>query len=291
MPSLLDLYRSSRPVLSFELFPPKTEEAARSLWQHLPELVRCRPAFVTCTYGAGGSTRQLTLEILSEIRSRYPGLPLASHLTCWGNTRTDIRAYLQRAQRQEIEFIVALRGDPPRDAPNFQPPSDELKHAVDLVRLIHDEFPNFGVLVAGYPEKHPEAPSLEADVVRLKEKVEAGAHVVLTQLFYDNSVYFRYRDLCTKMGITVPIVPGILPITSFTQVKRIVQLCGAHMPSSLVERLERYADDEESQFAVGVYHAAKQGEGLLAEGVAGVHFYVLNRSRAVTLICRALALA
>jgi len=287
---LSEVYRQGKPAISFELFPPKTDAGMQNLFEHLKELVRCKPAYITCTYGAGGSTRERTLDVLRAVHTSYPQMPIASHLTCVGSTRDDLIAYIRRAVEAGVDRIMALRGDPPQGESEFRPVENGLAHAEDLVRLVREVFPGLGVAVAGYPETHPEAPSLAKDLEYLKRKVDAGADAVVTQLFYDNGDYFRFRDRCASAGITVPIVPGLLPVTNLTQVKRISGMCGAHLTQKLVRRLEVHGDDDEGQYAVGVYHAARQAEELIEQGAPGIHFYVLNKSRAAALICRALAL-
>jgi methylenetetrahydrofolate reductase (NADPH) len=290
MSNLRDLYTSGNPVISFELFPPKTEPGMRSLFEHLKELVSCKPAYFTCTYGAGGSTRDKTLEVLSAIRSRYPDIPLVSHLTCVGSAKDELKAYIERAVLAGVSHIVALRGDPPHHAAAFQPVPGGFSFANELVAFIKKEFPLLGTTVAGYPETHPEAPSSAIDLENLKRKVDAGADIIVTQLFFENADYFRFRDRCAEIGITIPIVPGILPVTNLTQTRRITSMCGTHLSPRLVRRLEVYNDDDEGQYAVGVYYAARQAEELIAQGAPGIHFYVLNKSRAAAEICRALAL-
>ena len=290
MKSLASLYKSETPIISFELFPPKTEQGNQHLFGHLRELINCRPAYLTCTYGAGGTTRERTLEVLTTIHNSYPDIPLATHLTCVGNTRDEIRAYIQRALSIGITHIVALRGDPPKGEAIFSPVPGGLNHANELVSLIRSEFPQIGISVGGYPETHPEAPSSTVDLENLKRKVDAGADIIVTQLFFENSDYFRFRDRCVGIGIHVPIVPGILPVTNLTQTRRITEMCGTHLSPRLVRRLAVYNDDDEGQYAVGVYYAAHQAEELIAQGAPGIHFYVLNKSRATAQICRSLAL-
>lgn len=290
MKELPSLYVSSAPVISFELFPPKTEVGMQNLFEHLHELVACKPAYFTCTYGAAGSTRARTLDVLNAIRERYPTIPLASHLTCVGSSKDELRSYIRQAESLGVNHIVALRGDPPQSETEFKPVPDGLEHADELVRLIRTEFPTMGITVAGYPETHPEAASSAVDLDNLKRKVDAGADMIVTQLFFENADYFRFRDRCGELGIDVPIVPGILPVTNLTQTRRITKMCGTHLSPRLVRRLEVYNDDDEGQYAVGVYYAARQAEELIAQGAPGIHFYVLNKSRAAAEICRALAL-
>ena len=276
--SLASFYQQDRPAISFELFPPKTEAGERALEDHIGQLMQFEPSYVTCTYGAGGSTREKTLEIVTRVKQQFQ-VPVASHLTCVGSTVDQLRDYLGRARDAGIDFIVALRGDPPGDQPTFQVTEGGLGHANELVSLIRSEFPGFGIAVAGYPEVHQEAPSAELDLENLKRKVDAGADVVITQLFYNNDDFFRFRDACDAAGIGVPLVPGILPVTSLAQIQRIASLCKATLPADLVSRLGQQ-EDPDWQFEVGVQFAEKQVTALLAEGVAGLHFYVLNRSRA-----------
>lgn len=290
MRPLRALYASGKPIISFELFPPKTQAGMENLFEHLQELVNCKPAYFTCTYGAGGSSRDRTLSLLAEIHKRYPDMPIASHLICLGSTKEQLRAYIRDAMKTGVDRIVALRGDPPQDPTDFTPAPNGLRHANELVALIREEFPELGIIAAGYPETHPEAPSTAVDLDHLKRKVDAGADVIITQLFFENADYFRFRDRCVEIGITVPIVPGILPVTNLTQIRRLTSMCGTRLAPKLVRRLEVHGDDDEGQYAVGVYYAARQAEELIAQGAPGIHFYVLNKSRAAALICRALAL-
>jgi methylenetetrahydrofolate reductase (NADPH) len=265
--------------LSFELFPPKSPQGEATLFDHVARLVEFGPQFITCTYGAGGSTRDSTLAIVARVHREF-GLTVATHLTCVGATVDQLRDYLRRAAEAGIENVVALRGDPPKGDDKFRPAPGGLAYANELVSLIRGEFSQFGIAVAGYPETHQEAPDSHADLVNLKRKVDAGADVVITQLFYDNADFFSFRDRCEAIGIGVPIVPGLLPITNFAQIKRITALCGAKLPAALARGLEAAGDDVEAQFALGVDFAARQTRELLQGGVPGIHFYVLNRSEA-----------
>jgi len=281
-----EAYGLGRFGLSFELFPPKTAEGETQLFLHLQELVAFQPDFITCTYGAGGSTRSKTLDIISRVHREF-NVPVASHLTCVGSTVDDLRAYLREAWERGIENIVALRGDPPKGETTFNAVAGGLRYANELVALIASEFPQFGIAVAGYPEMHQEAPSPEVDLENLKRKVDAGADIVLTQLFYDNDDFFRFRDRCQAAGITVPIVPGILPVTNLAQIKRITSLCGAKLPGGFLNALERHSDDESGQFEVGVDFATLQVQELINGEVPGVHFYVLNKSQATARVLSA----
>jgi len=265
--------------LSFELFPPKSPQGEATLFEHVARLVEFDPQFITCTYGAGGSTQDTTLGIVSRVHREF-GLPVATHLTCVGATVDQLREYLRRAVEAGVENVVALRGDPPKGDDKFRPVPGGLSYANELVGLVRDEFSQLGVAVAGYPEVHLEAPSPQADLTNLKRKVDAGADVVITQLFYDNADFFAFRDRCQEIGIGVPIVPGLLPITNFAQVKRITALCGAKLPAALTSGLEAAGDDVAAQFALGVDFAVRQARELIKAGVPGIHFYVLNRSEA-----------
>lgn len=222
-------YGPAKFGLSFELFPPKTAAGDEALFKNVAELVAFRPDFVTCTYGAGGSTRDKTLDIVSQVKERF-GVPVASHLTVVGLAVDALRHYLAEAQSRKIDYVVALRGDPPKGDANFQPTAGGLRYASELVQLIRAEFPSFGIAVAGYPETHREALSPEADLENLKRKVDAGGDVVITQLFYDNADFFRFREQCDRVGIRAPLIPGILPVTNLAQIKRITALCGARLP-------------------------------------------------------------
>jgi methylenetetrahydrofolate reductase (NADPH) len=279
------VYTPGKFGLSFELFPPKTPAGDEALFRHVAELMRFQPSFITCTYGAGGSTRAKTLDIVSQVRERF-SISVASHLTVVGSTVDQLRSYLNDAAERGIENIVALRGDPPRDQQSFTPVEGGLRYANELVALIRAEFPQFGVAVAGYPEKHQEAPSPQVDLENLKRKVDAGADVVITQLFYHNDDFRRFRDAYARIGITVPLVPGILPVTNLAQIQRITSLCGAVLPPEFVGRLSEKGDDADWQFQVGVEFAARQVRELLDSGIPGMHFYVLNKSQATASVLR-----
>ena len=273
------LYAPGRFGLSFELFPPKTPESEQAMWRTVDDLVQYGPSMITCTYGAGGSTRDKTLDIVGEVARRHR-LPVASHLTCVGSTVEELRDYLREAARRGVGAIVALRGDPPKGETTFRPVEGGLRYASELVRLVRDEFPDFGILVAGYPETHQEATSPESDLENLRRKCDAGGDAIVTQLFYDNADFLRFRDRCLALGIDRPIVPGIMPVTNFTQISRIASLCKARLPETFTKRFEKAGDDPAAQFVAGVEYATEQVRGLLDAGIPGIHFYVLNRSPA-----------
>ncbi len=279
---LADFYTQTNPAISFELFPPKTDAGNASLMRHVNALLRFDPSFFTCTYGAGGSTRDKTLDIVQQVKERF-GLPVASHLTCVGATVDYLREYLSEARQRGVDFIVALRGDPPKGETEFTPVAGGLRYANELVTLIREEFSEFGIVVAGYPEVHQEAASPEADLDNLKRKVDAGANVVVTQLFYKNEDFFRFRQRYEAAGITAPLVPGILPVTNLGQIQRITNLCGASLPDDFISQLAA-SDDVDHQMQVGVAQATEQVRELMQADVPGIHFYVLNQSTATSCV-------
>ena len=288
--SLSDHYQAGRFGISFEIFPPKTAEGDEALWQAVASLATYKPAFISCTYGAGGSTRQRTLEMCEQI-TRRTGVDSTAHFTCLGGTVPELQEWLGWARQHGVKNIMALRGDPPAGQTDFQHTPGGLKYANELVELIKRVEPGFGIGVAGYPEKHAQAPSLAVDIDNLKRKVDAGADAVFTQLFYVNDHFFRFRDLCVRAGIRVPIVPGIMPILNFAQIQRITSLCGAELPADLSRRLSEVQDDKDAQFEIGVDFAAEQSLDLRKHGAPGIHFYVLNRSTACERILGALGLS
>ena len=282
-----DIYRGSQFGLSIEIFPPKTSAGDESLRQTLKRLSVYRPAFFSCTYGAGGSTQHRTVEWCAEIQDTL-GIAATSHFTCVGSTVDELRERLRAAGDNGIRNIMALRGDPPQGQETFQAAEGGLQYANELVQLIRRECPEMGIGVAGYPEMHQEAPDAETDLANLKRKVDAGADAVYTQLFYVNENFLRFREQYKQAGIEVPLIPGIMPITNFSRIQRIAAMCGAEVPGDLSARLEAAQDDKEAQFEIGVEHAIQQCRQLMDEGVPGIHFYALNRSRACERILDAL---
>jgi methylenetetrahydrofolate reductase (NADPH) len=282
-------YQNGNFGLSFELFPPKTSAGEEEMYRHVEQLMVFRPDFVTCTYGAGGSTQDKTLKIVEELKQRFH-CGTASHLTCVGSTVEELRKYLTEARERGCDNIVALRGDPPKGETTFKAVAGGLAFANDLVQLIRQEFPQSGIAVAGYPETHREAASPQADLENLKRKVDSGGDVVITQLFYENEDFFRFRDRCDALQVSVPLVPGILPVTNLAQVQRITSLCGAKLPSAFIADLVAAGDSVEGQFQVGVEFATRQVEELVRNGIPGIHFYVLNKSPATSEVLNAVKL-
>lgn len=278
---LSSFYKPGSLPISFELFPPKTEKGELALMRHVETLSKFAPSYFTCTYGAGGSTQDKTLQIISNVKSKF-NIPVASHLTCVGATVDELRGYLTRAKEAGVDYIVALRGDPPQGEESFTAVEGGLSYANELVELIRAEFPEFGIAVAGYPEVHQEAVSADVDLENLKRKVETGGDIVITQLFYENDNFFRFREKYEAAGIEAPLVPGILPVTNLGQIQRITSMCGAVLPEDFMQRLGEKKDDAEWQEQVGVEQATEQVRQLIESGIPGLHFYVLNKSRATS---------
>jgi methylenetetrahydrofolate reductase (NADPH) len=282
------LFARDEPVFSFEFFPPKTPEGEANLFGAVQELRALEPAYVSVTYGAGGSTRDKTLDIVTRIRREY-GLEAMAHFTCVGATVDELRATLDRFRDAGIENVLALRGDPPQGQEEWVRTEGGLEHSAELVALIAESYP-FAVAGACFPETHIHATSPEDDLRHLKAKVDAGVQFLITQLFFDNAVYEDFVARAREIGIDVPIVPGIMPITNVAQIKRITELCGSDLPAHLVAQLEARADDPLAVSDFGVAYATLQCAELLAMGAPGIHFYTLNRSPATRAILSALQL-
>ncbi|HEY4279346.1 MAG TPA: methylenetetrahydrofolate reductase [NAD(P)H] [Conexibacter sp.] len=277
------------PVFSFEFFPPKSVEGEARLFAALEALRTLEPAFVSVTWGAGGSTRSKTIEIVSRIRDNH-GLEAMAHFTCVGATTDDLHAALRQMRDAGIENVLALRGDPPQGEAAFVVTEGGLAHATDLTQLVAASYPDVCLVGACYPEVHTEAVDRASDLAHAKEKVDAGARVLITQLFFDNAAYYRFVDDARAIGIDVPIIPGIMPIISTAGIKRMTSLCGATIPRALLEALEARGDDEEAVAELGVSYATLQCAELLANGAPGIHFYTINRSPATRAILSALRL-
>jgi methylenetetrahydrofolate reductase (NADPH) len=278
-----------RPFFSFEFFPPKDDAAERNLMATIEALKPLDPGFVSITYGAGGSTRTRTVDIAKRLRSDV-GFDVMAHVTCGGSTTAELRELLTDLRRAGIENIMALRGDPPRGTETFVVVEGGLRYASDLIAMLKAGFP-FCVGGACYPEKHPEAASLDADLAALSAKVRAGAEFLVTQLFFDNARYFEFIERARSWGITVPILPGIMPITNYDQIDRFTRQCGATIPPSLRTELELRRDDPNAIVDLGVAYMTLQVADLLARGAPGVHFYTLNRSPATRAVVSALMAA
>ncbi len=272
-------FHAGKPVISFEFFPPKTDNGFISLFRTIEELQPLKPAFISVTMGAGGSTRSKTVDLVIRIE-REIGLTAMAHLPCSGVEREQIGAILETLDRGGIQNVLALRGDPPVDDSDFVPPKHGLAYARDLIDYIRQQQPGLCIVAACYPETHPEASSPEADLDNLKRKVDAGAEVLVTQLFFDNAKYFSFVERARAAGIDLPIVPGIMPIVSHAGIKRMTSMCGCEIPGELRAQLARTEEDEAAAQELGVRWATQQCRDLLANGVPGIHFYTLNKSSA-----------
>ncbi len=265
-----------RPLLSFEFFPPKDDRGVDALFETVANLKPLGPAFVSVTYGAGGSTREKTVAITRRIKCEA-GIEAMAHLTCVGHSRDEIGQLLEEYEDAGIENIMALRGDPPRGDSEFVPHPQGFAHADQLIGYIRQR-QDFCIGGAGYPEVHPEAPGPEEDLQNLKRKVDAGCDFVVTQLFFDERDYFDFVSRARSEHIDTPIIPGVMPITNTAQIKRFTQMCGARIPDALLARLDAAAGDPEAVIEIGIEHATRQCHALLQGGAPGVHFYTLNRS-------------
>ena len=279
---------AEEPVFSFEFFPPKTPEGERTLRDTLGTLRGLQPDFVSVTYGAGGATRERTVEITKWIKQEL-GIEAMAHLSCVGEPVDRLREILDEIAGAGIDNVLALRGDPPRGEKEWTPHPDGLRWSTDLIALIAGGY-QFCVGAASFPEVHPDAPDLAHDIRFLKEKLAAGASFLITQLFFDNRYYFDFVASCREAGITAPIVPGVIPITNVAQLKTITEMCGATIPPGLLLELDRRADDPEAVLQLGVAYTTLQCADLLRRGAPGIHFYTLNRSPATRAILSSLRL-
>jgi methylenetetrahydrofolate reductase (NADPH) len=280
------LFSLGLPTLSFEFFPPKSEAGFSQLYQAIDELHPLKPSYVSVTYGAGGSTRQKTVDLVERIQNELSIRSMA-HLTCVGHTADEIGAILDTLWNAGIRNVLALRGDPPAGQSQFTATEGGFANSSQLVKFVRGRH-DFCIGVAGYPEGHPQCLNRTRDLEHLKQKVDNGANFIITQLFFDNSDFYRFRDAARKIGIGVPIVAGLMPILNVSQTKRFVSMCGAKIPQALLVKLENLETDPDAVYRAGIDYAITQCEDLLANGVEGLHFYTLNKSKATVEICRAL---
>jgi methylenetetrahydrofolate reductase (NADPH) len=285
---LTELFAEGRTLRSIEFSPPKDEAGVEALRQTAHALKTIAPDFVSVTYGAGGGTRQRTAQVSALLKSDF-GYTVVPHLTCVGHSREELNGIADQIYQGGFRNIMTLRGDPPKGSTTFTSATDGLSYANELVTLLKARHPDFALGVGGYPERHPEAPSPEVDLVNLKRKVDAGADFVTTQLFFDNTTYYRFVDACRKAGITVPIVPGIMPVLSLKQIRRFTAMCGTSLPATLIKRLEAAGENPEVVEAVGIDWALMQIRDLLAHGVPGYHVYILNRAKSALALAAGLA--
>jgi methylenetetrahydrofolate reductase (NADPH) len=281
-----EIIATRRPCFSFEFFPPKTAEGTEALFETVATLKPLEPGFVSVTYGAGGATREGTVEVSGRIKREFE-IETMAHLSCVGETRQGLEHVLANIDRAGLENVLALRGDPPRGQPEFKQPPGGLSSSPELAAFISQRT-DFAIGAACFPEVHPEAASLEADLAFLKTKVEAGASFLITQLFFDNQVFFDWVAAARRAGIDVPIIAGVMPITSYAQIVRFCEICQAAIPDPLAEAMDALGGDEPAEFELGVAYAARQCDELLAAGVPGIHFYTLNKAPATRAILGAL---
>lgn len=279
-----ELLYTGRPSISFEFFPPKTDEGFNKLHDTIAELRELHPTYISVTYGAGGSTRRQTVELVSRIRNE-DGIESMAHLTCLGASKDEIRQVLDRLQQAGIENVLALRGDPPRGETEFKPHPGGFKYATELAAFARESF-DFCLGGACYPEKHPEAMSLDADLAHLGEKVAAGCEFLITQLFFDNQRYFDFVARARAAGIHAPIIPGLMPITNVGQIERFTKMCGASIPCDLLNELRRVQDEPNDVLSLGIALSTAQALELLHRGAPGIHFYTLNKSHATRMILK-----
>jgi methylenetetrahydrofolate reductase (NADPH) len=285
---LADLYARPGLTLSVEFFPPKTDKGEENLFNEIEIIKRLNPGFCSVTYGAGGSTREKTVELVETIHDGC-GLEVMCHLTVVGQSKDEARAILRRLKEKGIENLIALGGDPPQGLTDWRPHADGFHHAVELVREAM-VLGGLSVAVAGFPEVHPRAVSRESDLKFVKEKVDAGAVAIITQLFFDNEHYYRFVEDLRKLGVKVPIVPGVLPLLSAAQIRRFTALCCAKIPAALEAKLVKVENDDDAAVELGIEYASRQCEGLIKSGAPGLHFYSLNKSHSVAAICKNLGL-
>ncbi len=282
-----DFYHPPQKIpYSFEIFPPKDEKGAATLFQALKELSVFNPIFTSVTYGAMGSTQDLTRDLALRIQKELQ-LRTAFHFTCVGSNRTSVREYVERLKQEGLNLVVALRGDPPNGVSHFIKQEDGFLYANELVTYLR-EIGGFSIAVAGYPEGHIEAPNKEIDLINLKRKVDAGADIVITQLFFNNRDYFDFVDRARKIGIKIPIIPGIMPIQNLKQIEKITKMCGASIPRDLHQQLIQSDGDVQRALEIGIQHAREQCRDLITRGVPGIHFYTLNKSHSTRRIIESL---
>ena len=284
-----EILRERRPVFSFEFFPPKTDEGHANLRATLDALRADNPDFVSVTYGALGSTRDRTIDIVKWIKQDL-GIEAMAHFTCVGATREELSETLSEIEAAGVDNVLALRGDPPAGEEEWTPTPGGLLYSTELIELLRERF-DFAVGAAAFPEVHPQAESPESDLAFLKAKQDAGASFFITQLFYDNEYYFDFCARAREGGVTVPIIPGVMPVTSFRNIKRITELCKSEIPEPFERELEAREDDDDAVQDLGVAYATLQCVDLLARGAPGIHFYTLNRSPATRAILAALRAA
>jgi methylenetetrahydrofolate reductase (NADPH) len=274
---IIDILKKKPASFSFEFFPPKSQDGWDQLFNTIESLKVWNPAYVSVTYGAGGSNRRQTIDLVSRIKHEI-GLESMAHLTCVDSSKDQILETLNSLKEKGIENVLPLRGDPPKGETSFLKAENGFGYASELVKFIRDNQYSFCLGVAGYPEGHQECGNIDKDIDNLKKKVDAGADFIITQLFFDNRFYFDFLDKVKAVGINIPVLPGIMPIVNVNQVKKFTKMCGASIPETLISKLEKVQDQPESVQAIGIEHATQQCDELIQAGSPGIHFYTLNRS-------------
>ncbi|AEG59830.1 methylenetetrahydrofolate reductase [NAD(P)H] [Desulforamulus ruminis] len=286
---LSTLYRQKKPVISFEIFPPKSTLPVESIFSTLEGLIQLNPDFISVTYGAGGSSRERTKEIASKIKNQYK-IETLHHLTCVGHSASELRQIIKDLQAENIENILALRGDPPAGVEDYDFSQCQFEHAVDLVKYIKANS-DFSVAAAAYPEGHAHCTRLSDDLNWLKYKVDQGVDFLITQLYFDNRVFYNFLENARRIGIKCPVAAGVMPVINGKQIKRIISLCGASMPAKLLMLVDQYGDNQEDMEKAGIEYASRQVEDLLRNGAEGIHLYTMNKPQQITEIVKNVGLA
>ena len=275
---IVDLFNRKKPVVSFEIFPPKADTPLESIFESLEQFKAMQPDFISVTYGAGGSAKDRTIEIASKVKNEY-GIEVMSHFTCVGHDREDIDKLLQSLNENGIENILALRGDPPKDQPDFDFSKNAFRYANELIEYVRSRSSDFCVAASAYVEGHVDSKRLRDDMQNLKNKIDAGVDLLVTQLFFDNRLFYEFQDKALSMGINCPVTPGIMPIFKADQIKRITSLCGASLPAKLVIMMDKYQDNPEDMRKAGIEYASAQIRDLVDNGADGIHLCTMNRPK------------
>jgi methylenetetrahydrofolate reductase (NADPH) len=280
MKKIIDLYKMNKIVLSLEIFPPRPDYSLEIIFKTLDDLKKLNPGYISVTYGAGGSNRGRTVDIAAKIKKEY-GIESQAHLTCVGHTKKEVDDILDDLLREDIHNIMALRGDLPDDRPDFDLEKQEYRYAYQLINNIHGKA-DFGIAAAAHPEGHPECYRLSEDLKNLKQKVDVGVDFLITQLFFDNRIFYDFVDKAVKIGISCPIVPGIMPVLNSKQIKRMIYLCGASIPAKLLELVDRYENNPDDMQKAGIEYASEQVADLMTNKVPGIHLYTMNKAEQIS---------
>lgn len=277
---IIDLFKGEGPVLSLEIFPPRRDYPLETIFATLDEMKKLKPGFISVTYGAGGSNRDRTVEIASRIKRQY-GIESLAHLTCVAHSRAEVNHLLEQLIQEGIDNIMALRGDLPEDDPDFELSRCEYRYASQLITDALKKA-DFGIAAAAYPEGHPECRRLDEDLVFLKQKVDCGVDLLITQFFFDNRKFYDFLDKAYRVAIRCPIVPGIMPVLNAGQIRRMIYLSGASLPGSLLKILDKYEKDPENMARAGLEYASRQAQDLMENGIPGLHLYTMNKAREIS---------